>query len=76
MDCITNKLCKMNDNKCFECLTHSHSSFTREKPSKSKRLIILLIRHGIRYPKNIPEGWPLSNEVTKGEGALTSLGEL
>ncbi len=30
---------------------------------KERKLIILLIRHGIRYPKQIPKGWPLETEI-------------
>lgn len=41
---------------------------------QERKLIILLIRHGIRYPKQIPKGWPLETEVVQGEGNLTSLG--
>lgn len=41
---------------------------------KERKLIILLIRHGIRYPKQIPEGWPLEKEINQGEGALTEAG--
>ena len=45
---------------------------------ESKRLTILLIRHGIRYPKKVPEGWPLSEEISKESGnnlgSLTKLG--
>lgn len=37
---------------------------------ESARIVILLIRHGIRYPKKVPEGWPLEQQVEEG-GALT-----
>jgi broad specificity phosphatase PhoE len=39
-----------------------------------RKVVILLIRHGIRYPKVIPKGWPLEAEIVQGEGALTERG--
>lgn len=39
-----------------------------------RKVVILLIRHGIRYPKVIPKGWPLETEIVQGEGALTDRG--
>jgi broad specificity phosphatase PhoE len=45
------------------------------KPSQVERkVVILVIRHGIRNPKFIPEGWPLEKEIVLGEGALTEKG--
>jgi hypothetical protein len=41
---------------------------------RERKVVILLIRHGIRYPKVIPKGWPLETTVVQGEGALTERG--
>ena len=35
------------------------------------------MRHGIRYPKKVPKGWPMEEEIKKERceaGALTSKG--
>ena len=41
---------------------------------QERKVYILLIRHGIRYPKVIPKGWPLETQIVQGEGALTERG--
>ena len=44
------------------------------EPSKNyhQKIVVLLIRHGARYPKAIPKGWPLC-EISE-PGALTEKG--
>ncbi len=37
------------------------------------QVTVLVIRHGIRFPKRVPAGWPLHDEVAK-EGSLTEKG--
>jgi hypothetical protein len=41
------------------------------------RIIFLIFRHAARYPKIVPEGWPLEKEITSekcSSGALTDVG--
>lgn len=43
----------------------------------NNRLVIIVARHGIRYPKKVPQGWPLHEEIkheSKASGALSKAG--
>ncbi len=57
-----------------DILERSNSPELLTSLPKQKKITILVIRHGIRNPKFIPEGWPLSTDIVQGEGALTERG--